>query len=88
MGGQDFCNANKSFCRPNLGSLYRFLSTCTKWYPSPASCHGIYGTNGELGCIRLCSGFSISSQPRARTVLAMKSGPRRDEKTLIIAGVA
>lgn len=32
-----------------------------KWFPSLATCYGVHGTNGEPGCIRYCSGFSISS---------------------------
>ncbi|EXB93401.1 hypothetical protein L484_010729 [Morus notabilis] len=32
-----------------------------KWFPSLSTCHGIHGTNGDPGCIRYCSGFSIPS---------------------------
>ncbi|KAL3814584.1 hypothetical protein ACJIZ3_015852 [Penstemon smallii] len=28
-----------------------------KWFPALPTCHGIHGTNGELGCIRYCAGF-------------------------------
>ncbi|OMO86672.1 Polyketide cyclase/dehydrase [Corchorus olitorius] len=33
-----------------------------KWFPGLATCYGVHGTNGEPGCIRYVSGFSISSQ--------------------------
>ncbi|AEC07750.1 putative polyketide cyclase/dehydrase, START-like domain superfamily [Arabidopsis thaliana] len=32
-----------------------------KWLPTLATCHGVHGNNGEQGCIRFCSGFSIGS---------------------------
>ena len=45
-----------------IWALYTDFFNFHKWYPGLASCHGIHGTNGELGCIRFCSGFSISSK--------------------------
>ncbi|XP_022730601.1 lachrymatory-factor synthase-like [Durio zibethinus] len=42
-------------------AVYTDFFNFHKWFPGLPSCHGIHGTNGELGCIRLCSGFSISS---------------------------
>ncbi|KAL4562047.1 hypothetical protein LXL04_034236 [Taraxacum kok-saghyz] len=30
-----------------------------KYYPSMSICYGIHGVNGEVGCIRYCSGFSF-----------------------------
>ncbi|XVF48581.1 hypothetical protein PTKIN_Ptkin03bG0202000 [Pterospermum kingtungense] len=44
-----------------IWALYTDFFNFHKWYPGLASCHGIHGTNGEPGCIRYCSGFSISS---------------------------
>ncbi|ESQ50322.1 hypothetical protein EUTSA_v10002295mg [Eutrema salsugineum] len=32
-----------------------------KWLPTVTTCHGVHGINGELGCIRFCSGSSIRS---------------------------
>ncbi|CAN1161853.1 Lachrymatory-factor synthase [Linum perenne] len=32
-----------------------------KWFPNLPSSYGIHGTNGEPGCIRYCSGFSLPS---------------------------
>ncbi|KAH1033269.1 hypothetical protein J1N35_045443 [Gossypium stocksii] len=43
-------------------AIYTDFFNFHKWYPTLATCYGIHGTNGELGCIRFCSGFSISSQ--------------------------
>ncbi|XP_031277818.1 lachrymatory-factor synthase [Pistacia vera] len=31
-----------------------------KWFPSLATCYGVHGINGQTGCIRYCSGCSIS----------------------------
>ncbi|XP_030512951.1 lachrymatory-factor synthase-like [Rhodamnia argentea] len=33
-----------------------------KWFPGLSDCHGIQGENGEPGCMRYCSGFSLSSE--------------------------
>ncbi|XP_038886400.1 lachrymatory-factor synthase [Benincasa hispida] len=32
-----------------------------KWFPTLANCYGLSGINGEVGCVRFCSGFSIPS---------------------------
>ncbi|CAN0907257.1 Lachrymatory-factor synthase [Linum grandiflorum] len=32
-----------------------------KWFPNLPSSYGIHGTNGQPGCIRYCSGFSLPS---------------------------
>ncbi|XP_017982572.1 PREDICTED: lachrymatory-factor synthase [Theobroma cacao] len=42
--------------------LYTDFFNLHKWYPGLTTCHGIHGTNGEPGCIRFCSGFSVSSE--------------------------
>lgn len=44
-----------------IWGIYTDFFNFHKWYPGLASCRGIHGTNGEVGCIRFCSGFSISS---------------------------
>lgn len=31
------------------------------WFPGLPTCYGLYGTNGEPGCVRYCAGFSLSS---------------------------
>ncbi|XVF35410.1 hypothetical protein REPUB_Repub18cG0143100 [Reevesia pubescens] len=43
-------------------AIYTDFFNFHKWYPGLPSCHGIHGNNGELGCIRFSSGFSISSK--------------------------
>ncbi|KAH6783825.1 hypothetical protein C2S52_008784 [Perilla frutescens var. hirtella] len=30
-----------------------------KWFPGLPTCEGIHGANGEIGCIRYCSGFGL-----------------------------
>ncbi|KAK8520339.1 hypothetical protein V6N13_031206 [Hibiscus sabdariffa] len=42
-------------------AIYTDFFNFHKWFPTLATCYGIHGTNGELGCVRFCSGFSISS---------------------------
>ncbi|KAE8678710.1 putative Polyketide cyclase/dehydrase and lipid transport superfamily protein [Hibiscus syriacus] len=42
--------------------IYTDFFNFHKWFPTLASCYGVHGANGELGCIRFCSGFSISSR--------------------------
>jgi len=32
-----------------------------KRFPNLATCYGIHGSNGEVGCIRYCAGFSLPS---------------------------
>lgn len=39
--------------------LFRDFFGLHKWFPGLPICRGIEGTNGELGCIRYCSGFGI-----------------------------
>lgn len=41
-----------------------------KWFSGLPNCQGIHGVNGELGCVRYCSGFGLKS-PEANT----DSGP-------------
>ncbi|OMO96212.1 Polyketide cyclase/dehydrase [Corchorus capsularis] len=42
--------------------VYTDFFNFDKWFPGLATCYGDHGTNGEPGCIRYVSGFSISSQ--------------------------
>ncbi|KAH7524162.1 lachrymatory-factor synthase [Ziziphus jujuba] len=41
--------------------LFKDFFNFHKWFPSLATSYGVHGTNGEPGCIRFCSGFSIPS---------------------------
>uniref|UniRef100_A0A803NX48 peptidylprolyl isomerase n=1 Tax=Cannabis sativa TaxID=3483 RepID=A0A803NX48_CANSA len=50
-------NATVEQIWPLLADFFNF----NKWFPTLATCQGIHGTNGEVGCIRYCSGFSIPS---------------------------
>ncbi|EEF45863.1 Lachrymatory-factor synthase precursor, putative [Ricinus communis] len=43
--------------------LFTDFFNLNRWFPSIPTCYGIHGTNGELGCIRYCGGFSIPSDP-------------------------
>ncbi|KAK8543140.1 hypothetical protein V6N13_136326 [Hibiscus sabdariffa] len=46
-------------------AIYTDFFNFHKWFPTLATCYGIHGTNGELGCVRFCSGFSVSSHGSA-----------------------
>ncbi|GMJ15764.1 hypothetical protein like AT2G25770 [Hibiscus trionum] len=46
-------------------AIYTDFFNFHKWFPTLATCYGVHGTNGELGCIRFSSGFSISSRGSA-----------------------
>lgn len=39
--------------------LYKDFFNVHKWFPSLETSYGIHGSNGELGCVRYCSGSSI-----------------------------
>ncbi|CAK9312957.1 unnamed protein product [Citrullus colocynthis] len=41
-----------------------------KWFPTLANCYGLSGTNGEVGCVRFCSGFSIPSTDGSDSVVS------------------
>ncbi|XP_022951556.1 lachrymatory-factor synthase [Cucurbita moschata] len=41
-----------------------------KWFPTLANCYGLSGTNGEVGCVRFCSGFSIPSTDGSGSVVS------------------
>ncbi|XP_010429583.1 PREDICTED: lachrymatory-factor synthase-like [Camelina sativa] len=41
--------------------LFTDFFNLNKWLPTLGTCHGVHGNNGELGCIRFCSGSSIGS---------------------------
>ncbi|XP_022131917.1 lachrymatory-factor synthase [Momordica charantia] len=51
---------------PMLKDFFNFH----KWFPTLATCYGIAGTNGEVGCVRFCSGFSIPSLDGADRVVS------------------
>ncbi|KAH0645160.1 hypothetical protein KY284_033044 [Solanum tuberosum] len=40
-------------------SLFKDFFGLNKWFPSLSTCYGIHGENGEVGCIRYCTGFSL-----------------------------
>ncbi|CAL5359173.1 unnamed protein product [Camellia sinensis] len=42
--------------------LFKDFFNLHKWFPSLPTCCGIHGTNGEVGCIRYCSGGRLASQ--------------------------
>lgn len=43
-------------------SLFQDFFGLNKWFPSLSTCYGIQGENGEVGCIRYCSGFSLPAE--------------------------
>ncbi|XP_048436110.1 lachrymatory-factor synthase-like [Pyrus x bretschneideri] len=48
--------------------LFKDFFNFHRWFPTLATCHGIHGANGEPGCIRYCSGFSIPSKSGEKSV--------------------
>ncbi|KAF8008070.1 hypothetical protein BT93_K1909 [Corymbia citriodora subsp. variegata] len=45
-----------------IWSLFMDFFNLHKWFPSLSDCHGIHGRNGEPGCVRYCTGSSLSSR--------------------------
>ena len=48
--------------------LFTDFFNFNKWLQTLTTCHGVHGINGELGCIRFCSGSSIRSNGVEPTV--------------------
>ena len=44
-----------------IWSLFKDFFNLHKWFSGLETSYGIYGSNGELGCIRYCLGCSIPS---------------------------
>ncbi|KAL3819002.1 hypothetical protein ACJIZ3_004907 [Penstemon smallii] len=48
---------------PNqIWPLFQDFFGLKKWFPGLATCDGIHGTNGEIGCIRYCAGFGLKGE--------------------------
>ncbi|CAN4076637.1 unnamed protein product [Withania somnifera] len=45
-------------------SLFKDFFGLNKWFPSLSASYGIHGENGEVGCIRYCTGFSLPPESR------------------------
>ncbi|XP_030543125.1 lachrymatory-factor synthase-like [Rhodamnia argentea] len=50
-----------------IWSLFLDFFNLHKWFPSLSDCHGIHGKNGEVGCVRYCTGSSLSSKGTDKT---------------------
>ncbi|XP_058223625.1 lachrymatory-factor synthase-like [Rhododendron vialii] len=48
--------------------LFKDFFNLHKWFPSLPTCYGIHGTNGEVGCIRYCSGFELPSEDGVNSI--------------------
>ncbi|XP_059318631.1 lachrymatory-factor synthase-like [Lycium ferocissimum] len=46
-------------------SLFKDFFGLNKWFPSLSTSYGIHGENGEVGCIRYCTGFSLPPESGA-----------------------
>uniref|UniRef100_A0A7N0ZZ77 Lachrymatory factor synthase n=1 Tax=Kalanchoe fedtschenkoi TaxID=63787 RepID=A0A7N0ZZ77_KALFE len=42
-----------------IWSLYKDFFNFHRWFPTLAECSGVHGVNGEVGCVRHCSGSSL-----------------------------
>ncbi|MCD7472051.1 hypothetical protein HAX54_012934 [Datura stramonium] len=40
-------------------SLFKDFFGLNKWFPNLSTSYGIHGENGEVGCVRYCTGFSL-----------------------------
>ncbi|XP_009792588.1 lachrymatory-factor synthase-like [Nicotiana tabacum] len=49
----------KAISADQIFSLFKDFFGLNKWFSSLPTCYGIYGENGEVGCIRYCAGFSL-----------------------------
>ncbi|KAF3675758.1 putative monoglyceride lipase-like [Capsicum annuum] len=54
-------SADQIFC------LFKDFFGLHKWFPSLSTSYGIHGENGEVGCIRYCTGFSLRPPESDRT---------------------
>lgn len=54
-----------------------------KYFPTLATCHGIHGSNGEAGCIRFCSGFSIPSNGHVSWSKERLVAINHDQRTIV-----
>lgn len=67
----EFSAKVKSRSAEEIWALVKDFFNLHKRFPSLSTCYGIYGTNGEPGCIRYCAGFSIPSSDGSASVSAL-----------------
>ncbi|KAL8111302.1 lachrymatory-factor synthase-like [Apium graveolens] len=53
------CTTLSKATADQIWSLYKDFFNLHKWFTGLETSYGIYGSNGELGCVRYCLGCSI-----------------------------